>query len=198
MSDVLAERFAVLEDTTDTSDWPDVAQRVHWRRRQLIPPLVLIAAAMLAGSAFAAHSAGWIFTKPPKLPPVLVPGRTAVTVEGRLYTINTFYLQGDGKTCLTVVRGRSNLIADSCFSWPLAGHPFHAQVRRVGDKRIWFGLAPSGTAHLQLAGDQTIFDTWPVSVGPVVWIVAVPAWFHTHTISGYSFKGKLLARQVLY
>jgi hypothetical protein len=192
MTDALAERFAALEDTSDTSDWPDVAQRVGWRRRNLVPPLALLAAAIIAGSAIGARATGvWVFGNP-KLPREFA-GITTIDVGGVYYRVNAFNLL-NGRTCVTLIRRKSDLAAERCIAWPVAGRPFDVRIFRVGDTRIWWGLGATGISRVTIAGPGNRFDGW-VDGSSATWIVALPASFRPRTISGYDGNGTLVTDQ---
>lgn len=95
MTDVLAERFAVLADLGDDSDWLDVQRRAR-RRARFVLPAALVASAVLAVAAVAASS-HWIFSTHARQ----VTAQTRVTVAGKTYRIS-ISTKGAGSMCFSI------------------------------------------------------------------------------------------------
>ncbi len=92
MTDLLAERFAALADTTDDRDWLDVRRRARRGRRLVLPAAALVTA---AAAAAALAAGGWLFTAHSNG----VTATRTIAFHGSRYTltVDTF---SDGMLCL--------------------------------------------------------------------------------------------------
>jgi hypothetical protein len=177
MTDLVAERFAALAETTDDSDWLDVRRRARRRRARFVVPVALVAAAAIAAGAVAA-SGGWLFTGHDKA----VLATTHVTVGGQSWQVTLTSNHGArvSYVCIGAMSGSKPAGGGTCDM--VATHaPFTAaRVDVPGGGQIWAGTTlgrmtritvvdAAGRSHSAVPveapkGTKTPFRYWAVAV----------------------------------
>jgi hypothetical protein len=216
MTDILAERFAAIADTTSTGDWLDVRRRARRPRRHVALAITAAAAAVAAAAALAAGG-GWLFTKHG----VLTTGATQVQFHGKNYTLHALLLGQGRMFCLELSEGsrmRLPAIASGCGVSTLTikglpqrllrpsaptGLPFGAKNWDQGGGQVWFGDARPDVASIEIVDANGRTVRAQTAAPPTaktafrLWVIALPS-STGRTIAGYDAHGKLVLRRSIY
>ena len=215
MTDILAERFAAIADTTGTGDWLDVRRRARRPHVRIVLGGAAAAAAVAAAAALAAGG-GWLFTSHGPL----TTGSTQVQFHGTTYTLHALILARGRTFCLELSRGtklRLPAIANGCGVSTLTvkglpqrllpraaptGLPFGAKNWDSGGGQVWFGDARPDVASIEIVDTSGhTFRAQTAAPAPKtafrLWVIALPS-STGRTIAGYDAHGKLVLRRSIY
>ena len=209
MTDILAERFAALADTTDDGDWLDVRRRARPRRRWLAAGAA--AAAAVAATAALAASGSWVFSHAGSK----VTAVTHVSFHGATWTVAVT----TGKAqwfCIRLTPGGGAAATKGCGMslLPLPaviqrlevatrttpGFPFGGLRYGDGAGELWFGTARADVTRIAITDDrgqvhsaQTVGAPASLRTATRFWAIPLPS-SHARSIGGYLANGKLVKR----
>jgi hypothetical protein len=203
MTDLLAERFALLADTTDDSDWLDVRRRARRARRFALPVAALVAAALVGATALAAGG-GWLF----KGRGGEVTATRTLFFRGTTYRLTVNKLAGD-LVCTHLDDSQGRRLATGCGVPVLGEKPAYHRPHvppiplsfatsnfgvAVPGGEIWFGAARSNVARVTLrnaAGRMLATGTTaaPPSLKTKLRFWSIATRVHGLDLTAYNFAG---------
>jgi hypothetical protein len=198
MNDVLYERFAVLADRTDDSDWLDVRGRARRGRRHHALAAVAALAAVVAVGAVAAGGR-WVFSSQDHR----VTAVTQVSLAGRTWRVSL--TTGPGRwlprSCIRLSSPGHQTITGGCGPRVsrLVGPPFGARRFAVPGGQIWVGTTVGFARRIAITGAngrvyaaQTVAAPRGTKTPFRYWALAVDG--TARTITAYGARGQRISK----
>jgi hypothetical protein len=196
MTDILFERFAVLADLTDESDWLDVRRRA--RRRHLhIVVAAAAAAAVAVGTAGLAATGGWVFSTHDHK----VTAAETVSLNAKSWNVSVTSMRF-GRLCFRVAGPGSP--APTC-TGPLGtlvrARPLGAAKVKVPGGQIWLGATIGFARRVAITNDRGHVYTTDTAAAPKTaktpfryWALAVAG--TATSITAYDARGHSIRKSL--